>query len=847
MLVLTGTRASSKSVWAYAEGGGAAPTWSADTGANTLGNFQDWDGNVFAFGISSGSKNLWKYNSSGVLQDSKYLAPAGSGQVSFTGIEDRTGRVIVGTTAYLGDFFVRLSADFLTMERFAELAGGASGNGGSVDIDPSGNIYVVGNSQENLTAYRAKYNSSLVLQWGPLSTAITDSWPNYRVIYNSDDTLTIAYDMAAGATWYRIDVSDGSILGTGTVADTLVGCGVDNDGNTWISTDAPKLRKETYSGGTWTNALDVVPTEIFTFFGLSTTGILHASTQGAATDPSYTINTTTGADTANATGIPAAPFGASLTTTDTSPKNPADRKYTRKLVTFAYNKVYYGADPDTMTELSAADGDIDVTKRLSAVAAYGKVFVANEDTFKVADFVNVKITTGTLGVVPNHGNILTGGTSGAKMVCDYITTITGACVLYGNLITSATFQNSETVTGTNDAGGSISFTTNAAQATGPFWYDWTVYGGDTTTYGDMPTNSDLVKLHIGCVWLMGNAQYPHQWYKTRQNNPWDFLYAQNDAGSAVAGNNTDAGEVGDIIVDAVSYSDDYMVFGCSGELHAMLGNPAAGGRINKIRDTGLLAPRAWCWDNDQNLFLLSTEGLLMIPKGFGPVENITKESYPDLIKDLAYNSSTHRMAMAYDSVNKGIIMSRVTVSNGVNQCYFLSLRSGGFFPETYPEEASFSSLLQFEADDPADKGLLIGSNDGYIRKWDPTAKSDDIGDTDEAIDAYVAFGPMRTSSTARNAKRISGIDVVTGGDGDGGASDSSAVYCKVHAGRVAEKIITNMVAGSGQAYTKTFQVPGWKKGNVDRHKVRGRWVGFVIGNNTAAQSFAIEEINFNVI
>ena len=113
----------------------------------------------------------------------------------------------------------------------------------------------------------------------------------------------------------------------------------------------------------------------------------------------------------------------------------------------------------------------------------------------------------------------------------------------------------------------------------------------------------------------------------------------------------------------------------------MLGNPAAGGRINKIRDTGLLAPKAWTWDNDQNLFLLSTEGLLMIPKGFGPVENITKESYPDLIKDLAYDVDAHRLTMAYDNVNKGIVISRVTIADGANQCYFLDLRSGGFFPE----------------------------------------------------------------------------------------------------------------------------------------------------------------------
>jgi len=563
----------------------------------------------------------------------------------------------------------------------------------------------------------------------------------------------------------------------------------------------------------------------------------------------YTINETTGAQTSLISGLPSYPqWGAVTPVGNPDPINPGDKKYTRNIVTFCNDKVYYGPDPDNLVELSDAAGDIDCSKPLRAAEAYGKVFVANYDNFKVADFINVKITTLDIGTnIPYHGDIINGGTSGAAMVVDYITAGAGAAAtIYGNRISAETFE-AETVTGTNKNLDAVSFT-GTIEVAGPFWYAWTPYANDATAFGALPTYASLVTLHIGRVWLSGDVLYPHQWYATRQNNPWDFLYAQNDAGSAVAGNNTDAGEVGDIMIDMISYSDDYMVFGCAGELHVMLGNPCAGGRINLMRTTGLLAPRAWCWDNDQNLFMLANEGMLQIPPGFGTAGNVTKETYPDFIEDIAYNPLVHRITMEYDNAAKGIVIQRVTIADGTNVGWFYDLRTGGLFPETYPEEASIFSMWNFIADDPDDRALLIGSQDGYIREWDKSSKSDDAGAAgDEAIDSYIGFGPMPTSNKVRRYGRIGGINVVTGGDGDGGSNDSSVVYCKVYAEASAEGLIKKLTSGASPRYQRNIKTPGFQKGNVDRRKIRGRWMGIVVGNDTVAQSFALENLTANNI
>ncbi|HDZ37692.1 MAG TPA: hypothetical protein ENH62_05305, partial [Marinobacter sp.] len=473
---------------------------------------------------------------------------------------------------------------------------------------------------------------------------------------------------------------------------------------------------------------------------------------------------------------------------------PSDVKYTRKLVTFSANKVFTGSTPAAMTELTAADGDIDTGQPLSATEAYGKVFVANGPNLKVADFINVKITTASLGSsanAPNHGNILTGGTSSAKMSVDYINANTGATTLYGSSLTTASFSSGETVTGTNTAGNAVSFVTNSAEATGPFWYDWTVYANDTTTYGTLPDEADLVELHIGRVWV-NNGQSPHQWHASRQNNPWDWKFGIDDVGSSVKGNDTDAGEVGDILIDMISYSDDYMVMGGSGSLYVMIGNPTAGGELNKLRNTGLLAARAWDWDDEGNLFMVSTEGLLIIPRGFGPAQNLTSKTYPDWIKDIAYDPTIHRIIVKYDPENFGVLISKVTTADGTNTVWWYDMRTGGIFIDEYPEEASFFSMWRFEADDPANSGLLFGCNDGYVRRYDSAQKSDDIGATDEAIDAQVGFGPFKTMEAVRKAGRVSNIDVELGGANDNASDDSDDVTIKVYAADNPDKVVKDM-------------------------------------------------------
>jgi hypothetical protein len=226
---------------------------------------------------------------------------------------------------------------------------------------------------------------------------------------------------------------------------------------------------------------------------------------------------------------------------------PTDKTYSKKLVAFGEDSVYYEDSSGSMTALSGAT--VVNSSPLTATEAYQKVFVANTSTLKVVDFGNTKITTADVApagkTVPSRGDVLVGQTSAAQMIVDFVDVTDGAANVYGYRTTTATFANTETVQ-VGD-GSTSSFVLNAAEIAPPHYYTWTPYGNDTTNYGSMPASAYISCLYRGRLVLSGNSNYPHQWYMSKIGDPWNWAYATNDPLTAVAGNNTDAGEIGDIV------------------------------------------------------------------------------------------------------------------------------------------------------------------------------------------------------------------------------------------------------------------------------------------------------------
>lgn len=528
----------------------------------------------------------------------------------------------------------------------------------------------------------------------------------------------------------------------------------------------------------------------------------------------------------------------------------ADKTYSKKLIAMGNNELWHESSAGTMAELAAANGTINTNNPLTVAEAFQKVFVANQTNLKIADFANTKITTADLNAhAPDRGNILTGGTSGAKMVVDYITSVTAdaACTIYGMRTTTATFASGETVTGTDDDSNTITFVLSAAETAAPHWYDWTPYGNDTTNFGSMPSSAYLVARYRGRLVLSGHPNYPHQWYTAKVSDPFNWKYRSTDPLSAVAGNNVDAGEIGDIVRALIPYGDDFLVFGCADSIHILDGDPVFGGSIDELSNiTGMFGPWAWCKDEDGNLYFWGSGGLYKMAGGRSKPLNISQGHLPKWVDDWAVAPATHRVVLTYDPSRNGIIISKTTLADGTNLNYWYDLKTEGFYPETYPTNCGIFSSWYYDSDASGTRELILGTNDGYLRSFYDNKKDDyGAGTAGTTISSYVTLPIIKLNEADDSEGKLTSLTFeLAGGAASGDFGDSDGVSYELHVADDAETVLEDIIDGATARESGTLSGTGRK--NRIRKRVRGRWLGIKLYNSTAAETWAINSITGDI-
>ncbi len=518
----------------------------------------------------------------------------------------------------------------------------------------------------------------------------------------------------------------------------------------------------------------------------------------------------------------------------------------QRLIAAGNNLLEYESVAGTMIELTASSGTISTDNQLSMYEGFSKVFVINGANLKVADFINTRLVLSTpltaTSVTPVKGDIINQGTT-KSMVIDYVSPNVSS--IYGYTTTTVDFTDG--IISSQNLAISIAMVTevflgmpgpkDSAVNSVPHWYDFAPYPGtgvhSAVTYGAMPTKAYLGCLYRGRCVVAGDPAYPHQWYMARQANPWDWAYAADDAQSPVAGNNADAGEVGDIIRALIPYKDDYLVFGCATSMWVLRGDATAGGSLDEISLTiGIFGSRSWCFDGEDNLYFWGTGGVYMIPPGFGPPQNISSVRLPDLIGDEAADPSTHRISMVYDRKRLGLLVCITVLADGSNSNYWLDLRTGGFFPETYPNTCGAYSSFYYAANDTDFADLLMGCKDGHIRKFSDSDKEDHETTPHKLIDSYVSLAPIPLSEDADKEGKMKSLSITTG-------IDTDSIDVELWGKDTAETLISVMVVVSLPLHSVTLS----SGGRVQRLRLRtrGTYLGVRLQNDTALTAVSIGE------
>jgi hypothetical protein len=498
----------------------------------------------------------------------------------------------------------------------------------------------------------------------------------------------------------------------------------------------------------------------------------------------------------------------------------------------------------TLTALSASHGftagDLDTSGYVAMIPAFQKVYFADGRTYSATigdsgyhklDFINTKISTTIEPTDWVQGDTVSSASS-EGIFDEYLDNGDSTYEVFIYRTVTTEFADDENITNTDKT--TITGASISAVTAPPHWLNWTLTDGDFPDGG-----SNIGCLCFGRIFL-NSMLNPHQWYCSRVFDPLDFDSSQTDVAAATYSQNSKAGEVGDPIVAMIPYKDIYLIWGCANQIWTLTSDPLMGG-VNRClsKSTGIFSPTSYCWDDKNNLYFLGTDGIYGLSAeaiaNSSPPENLTKQRNPKLISSLGLNRRTDRVAMGFDKKRYGIKVS-VTQQDGQWAVpWWFDLRTtGGLFPEKYASGQEAASLFYYDSYKSSERGLLIGGYDGYIRKEDEDEKSDDGSN---AIESHFSIGPITADGEPRGEVGINEASIVAGEDTDG-------VTVEYYRADSADEVVSNVLNEETALISNTLTGDGLNNSIINR--VSARAVVVKVKNETADESFSIEQINLSL-
>lgn len=373
---------------------------------------------------------------------------------------------------------------------------------------------------------------------------------------------------------------------------------------------------------------------------------------------------------------------------------------------------------------------------------------------------------------------------------------------------------------------------------GPKVYDPKIAGLDglqrwhqlqTTGKGHVPGGCKLIALFQGRIVMAGNNGTPQEWFMSRVNDPFDWDYFPEDKDSPERAFHSDLDEnskIGVPITALIPGGNDYLMFGTAESLYIMRGNPAAGAFPEILSSTiGVLSGRAWAAGPSGEVLFLSRDGLYaMLPGGGQFPQSISKERLPRAMRDI--DIATTEVLMAYDLDAQGYHIHIIPKEDtGRGDHWWFDWETKSFWPVDYFLDHEPRSIYRYESVGPGRGGLVIGSQDGFLRRYSRGNGTD----SNVEFPSSVVIGPLKMSATDADGM-MTEINAIM-------AEDSGPVTWTVLVGDTAESALRANTFDSG-----TFNSG---RNPTVRPRARGHAV-FLKIEGIAGQAWAMEEIGVRI-
>ena len=368
----------------------------------------------------------------------------------------------------------------------------------------------------------------------------------------------------------------------------------------------------------------------------------------------------------------------------------------------------------------------------------------------------------------------------------------------------------------------------------------------TPTAGSLPGTDGTVAPRLIEMWrsrivLSGLRTDPHNWFMSRLGDPldWEYAPASTTETQPVQGGVGVVGKLGDVINSIIPYSDDICIFGCDHSIWQLAGDPQAGGRMDLISGTiGMAFGRPYCQDSTGTIYFLTSRGSVCTMRGGGsplgtggnPV-SITEDSIDPLLTNT--NLNTTYVRMVWDEEQNGAYLYLTPFLNSASTVWFYDAKNKGWFKDAFSNtNVGPTSVKAFDGDLPGDRVVLLGGRDGYIRYVNVNSVYDD-NISNYAIGAYVIIGP----TMAEDGKKpfiLTELQALTD-------SSSNTIKYEILTGDTPDAALDT----ASVAFTADGSW-GAGMGSCENPRVRGYYIYYKIGSNSATTSWAIERVRSKI-
>jgi len=209
---------------------------------------------------------------------------------------------------------------------------------------------------------------------------------------------------------------------------------------------------------------------------------------------------------------------------------------------------------------------------------------------------------------------------------------------------------------------------------------------------------------------------PSQVFMTEVGNPFGCDIAPPDP----TGVEAVAFDVGEPVNAIIPYNDDTLIIGTPTRRLVVAGDPARGGRVDRVGDvSGIAFGEAWCKDPEGHVYVFGSRGGVDIFGG----QSISSNKIRRRLEDIDLSVYYVRLVWNWRAQGLHVFLIPRDLSTASKTAYFWSRRTNSWWQDELGYTVTSARLV--DGDAVSRRAVYLGCSDGYIRRFDETATTDD--------------------------------------------------------------------------------------------------------------------------